>query len=645
MSKFRGEGHKRPQASPSLARNLRRASGLVLVLLTACASPRDYKFPEHDTGYDEHLAKVKTCSFGDDRTDLYEGYDVGNHILEATELGGVAYRAEGGAEDDFGLIFLRIFNCYRNFRGWRHEQQAEFKQVLIYLNGGLNTASKVRQQAEKQVPLMLEDGYYPIFLIWPTGALDTYLEQITFVRNGTRHRDPQIVRGSLYFGADIGQGLARAPVNYVNQLLRFVGTRNPFDDADKREFLLEPEICRPRDPEDGPSATSIAESEEEVCEETDLSRFGIEDCRVTAERNLMTGRDPDRDPGPMLRRLPYYGLFLTRFLSTPLLDAFGKTMWENMVRRTRTTIRRPIEYDIHLADVYEPEQIRIIEEDKQRFPNGIGAFARFFTMLQYCIAPEEPDPDAADQGPTCSRAADPEVRRFWRDVDLTVIGHSMGTIVMNELIPLHPDLPYRNLVFMAAAASIRDTTRAMSPVISRANAVCPQCDASGGSGDRIRDRDNEAPPRFYNLMLHPKNDADELVAWGAVPSGSLLAWIDEMYEGPKTDIDRTMGKWRNLRAAKHVFPKEAQGNMLLRVFNWDGEWSRDHNGDPRCDGLEQGDEADIHPYRFEPPTTHSGFNDDSARFWCPFFWGADKVGWWGRDTEWEAAVCTSGPDS
>ncbi len=600
---------------------------LAPVLLAACASPHDYKFPvkEPDQAYREHRDAVKGCAFVSDKRKeanlsegLYPEYDVENHILEASEQGGIKYDATGDARDDFALSFGRIFNCYLKFRNWalpdkgsKAPPKQEFKQVLIYFNGGLNPASVVRRQAKSQVPQMLRDGYYPIFLVWPTGFIDTYLEQITFVRNGVRRSNPQLLRAPLYLVGDIGQGLARAPVTYLDRLVRAVAARNPFDNEDRREFLLTPDICL-----DAPAAPAA-----EPCrkEQTDVDRFGIENCQITADRNLVTGKDPDTKPGLTLKDLPYYGLFATRFVSAPLVDAFGTTMWENMVRRTRTTIRRPIEFDINLVDVLESdsngltrdEKIAYIEREKRDFPNGLGAFAKFFTMLQSC---------RAEQGNICPDELVGPARESWRDIELTVIGHSMGTIVMNELIPLHPRLPYRNLVFMAAAASVRDSARAMSRAVIEAN----------------DGREQTAPLRFYNLMLHPENDANELVALGAAPSGSLLAWVDEMYENPKTAIDRTMGKWRNLRATRHVFPEDARRNMLFRVFNWASDWEREQSHPPACP---ESGEAAPSPVRFRPPTTHSGFNDDEARFWCPTFWGADKVRWWGPKTGWTAKVC------
>lgn len=72
-----------------------------------------------------------------------------------------------------------------------------------------------------------------------------------------------------------------------------------------------------------------------------------------------------------------------------------------------------------------------------------------------------------------------------RDLRITMIGHSMGTIVVNELLQLFPALPWETLVYMAGAASVRDTARATTPLLEQ-NGGCT---------------------RLYGLMLHPANEA------------------------------------------------------------------------------------------------------------------------------------------
>jgi hypothetical protein len=157
----------------------------------------------------------------------------------------------------------------------------------------------------------------------------------------------------------------------------------------------------------------------------------------------------------------------------------------------------------------------------------------------------------------------------------------MGTIAANELITLLPDLPWERIVYMAAAASIRDTARAVVPLLLR-----------------NEDASRRLKTRFFNLMLHPINDAREHNVYGVLPAGSLLALVDDLYERPKSPLDRTMGRWSNLRYARHVFPAKARKWMLWRVF-------------------------DRAPNNLKPePTRHGDFNDLDHVYWEPGYWGA-----------------------
>jgi hypothetical protein len=74
--------------------------------------------------------------------------------------------------------------------------------------------------------------------------------------------------------------------------------------------------------------------------------------------------------------------------------------------------------------------------------------------------------------------------------------------------------------------------------------------------------------------------------------------------------------------------------MLFRVFSWKGDWSSNEFDTSGCGGTSR---TAVQP--FDPPTTHGAFNDTDARFWCPGFWGADTVGWWGEDSGWNPELC------
>jgi hypothetical protein len=156
----------------------------------------------------------------------------------------------------------------------------------------------------------------------------------------------------------------------------------------------------------------------------------------------------------------------------------------------------------------------------------------------------------------------------------------MGSIVINELVQEFPDLNYRDLVFLSGAASIRDTRSALSPLLSS----------------------RHGKTRFYNLMLHPMNEEREIHYKGAVPSGSLLVWIDEMLQQPDTVLDRTVGQWANMQFGRRAFPAEARQWMQLKVFDWTPQ---------KTDGS------------VLVVTEHGDYNEPGVNFWERSFWSSE----------------------
>lgn len=311
--------------------------------------------------------------------------------------------------------------------------------------------------------------------------------------------------------------------------------------------------------------------------------------RLKPESNVVGAKDVDAHESEVPEFLYYSLLFPVRLVSTPFVHGLGEAAWENSLRRTRTTVRRSVEFNLDRHADWD--------QDWRDFPRGTGVFVRFFKVLEryrtgrgmpcsewHCSTDGEkpkltPDEAAKEQ------EQDKAIAAALAKAKITVIGHSMGAIVINELNERFPRLPYSDIVVMASAASLRETRRVI---------------------DRYFEDVKEAEDaRFYSLMLHPLNEARERQGLGAVPSGSLLMWIDEMYDVPKTPEDKTFGFWPTAKPARRMFGREAQERMLYRVF------SRPHAA------LDQPSN----------PVEHGDFNDDEMCFWRPSFWGVTGTDW------------------
>jgi pimeloyl-ACP methyl ester carboxylesterase len=126
--------------------------------------------------------------------------------------------------------------------------------------------------------------------------------------------------------------------------------------------------------------------------------------------------------------------------------------------------------------------------------------------------------------------------------EIVLVGHSMGAIVVNELIQLYGErLIISNIVYLAAAASIEDYEDTLLPYLAR-------------------HRETE----FYNLMLHPIAERGEIqYEWGDLaPRGSLLTWLDMFLANPETLLHRRVGAYDNYLRALHSTPacKEEDDN-------------------------------------------------------------------------------------
>ncbi|MCW0233193.1 MAG: hypothetical protein OJJ21_06300 [Ferrovibrio sp.] len=385
------------------------------------------------------------------------------------------------------------------------------RKLLIYVHGGLNSEKAIVEAGDltKIVDAMAEDGHIPLFLLWRTGGLETWWEQTSRVRGGQRF-ERTIWDTPVYIATDLAQGVVRAPVTYLKQMGRVF---DYYESSPEHGWKLAGEPGR------------YAEG------------------KVGRRSNIIVHGNVDHEHPKLSEQASYALTFPGRVISSPFVDSLGTTAWENMLRRARTVIHQTAEFDP--ACVYEgsPLAEKLLAE-----PRGTGAFAELFVAIEKWNA---------------GKAKERE------QLQITLIGHSMGTIILGDVIRLFPGLSYRDIVYMGAATSIAEFSRSVVPY--------------------LRDHPDA---RFYNLMLHPQREAMELTAGGAVPSGSLLEWIDEMYEPPKTILDRTLGKWRNVRMTRAILPQDVSGQVVLKVF-----------------GQGPGE-----------PLKHGAFNDAGNCFWNPGYW-------------------------
>jgi hypothetical protein len=213
------------------------------------------------------------------------------------------------------------------------------------------------------------------------------------------------------------------------------------------------------------------------------------------------------------------GDFMLRYgkgaLSSPLRATIGTlgqgqitaASWQVMKRRTSNLL-------------YPPDQFEMCDGQQPCYPgltNNLAAGLFFASLLQRV-----------------------EQRTNYQ-YQITFVGHSMGTMVLNQLFNVHrrawiTSRSIENIIYMGAACSVTECLQAMAPLLQGYEAA---------KADPM--------PRFYNLTLHPLAEIAEEMFWPVVPAGSLLHLIDTHLQSPNTPLDRTMGSQVNVLSTLEIF--------------------------------------------------------------------------------------------
>lgn len=435
------------------------------------------------------------------------------------------------SEAEYDLYLARMMDAIRR-------DTAMPRRIMIVAHGGLNQLRTNLNGADDIAASIRDAGYNPILLIWDSSLQSTYVEHLFFVRQGQRREgSAHVLQGTAHLLSDVGRGVSQAPLTWFEQaddLYRTTAWSTP-------KWRGETHLLRAKY-----EALVSAIGAGTATEEQDLATLRLSVGEYRPTRGEKIGRS-----------LLTIFTAPTKLIGSPVLDAFGGSAWRNMQRRTRTMYHNP--------DEFSP---KVITADRYRAPSG--AVARLATALDSLIIT-----DSVAFANVHGRGARWDRHERW---EITLIGHSMGAIVMNELVRHFYDLPYRNIVYMAAACSIRDWEASVLPYMEEHHGT-----------------------RFYSLMLHPTVEARERNLGDLPPRGSLLEWLDDYMHDPETHVDRMLGKWANMAEATHLIPPGVRNRVYFRVFGY-------------RDALTNHGEGGMKPIK------HGDFLDPDVPFYLPQFW-------------------------
>ena len=253
-------------------------------------------------------------------------------------------------------------------------------------------------------------------------------------------------------------------------------------------------------------------------------------------------------PRDIFRKIHWLATSPLKAVTTPFTYTMAKPAWDVMLRRTSTLFYTK-------QDLKIPGQIQYHSPLEREA--GSGALYKFLNKLE-----EE------------------------TTTDITLIGHSMGAIVVNDIVHLKPNLPYKNIVYMASADSIENFLNKVVPHLY----CSPGKEQEAICGNKIN---------FYSLYLHPDNENREVSWGGTIPSGSLLTWIDGMYTTPKTVLDKRSGRWDNMTRAITLIPEEVRENMHFTIFGIQENKECTEEEGLNCTAQKHGDFGDLPFWREE----------------------------------------------
>lgn len=433
------------------------------------------------------------------------------------------------------------------------------KKIMFFIHGGLNTQvgsikrliedpklaqicnSESKLECEPRYERIKEAGYFPIFINWKSSLIASYGENLFFLRQGKNKPYLGILTSPFVFATDIGRSLLRWPIVASNLLINDVGTM-PFssENTEYSGHIAKELLCRYQYPYEDrdkiPANYKNKWSYEECLDETNGLKFseapwpcpfpwkgskGNNDQQTAVPPKSKTfaisvGNDSRTCSELVFNFAVYIPTLPFKLLTMPIVDTFGTGSWDVMLRH------------VDLLFHTERELRKSSITDMARQNNSLATIPKhggLSLLLQKLAA--EIKADGTDK---------------W---EVTLVGHSMGAIVTNQLIRNYgKNLPIKNIIYLAAAATVHDYEDTIYPYLSE-----------------------DDKRHIYHFMLHPRAEEGESMGVEFASRGSLLIWIDNFLSKPLSPMDRTVGRYDNLIPALHNADTSIRKQISLRVYN------------------------------------------------------------------------------
>jgi hypothetical protein len=407
------------------------------------------------------------------------------------------------------------------------------RRVVFYIHGGMNFITGAIEKGAQLAEEMRgrEGEEYRISICWSSNLFSTYQEHLAGNVEGLSSPTLGLLTAPLTLLSDVGGAIADAPRTLVRILANDVNAAHPWAFSRNRHAVAR--------------MTELQAKPGLGMEHAMNASLGIDERSLRSDAIAM-------DVAAWAVTKP------AKIATAPLIDQLGSGSWRMMLRRTRTMferesriVNRYFERNKDLRELNRvsvengklvrahpltPEQVEFNE--RAHYAARVGAVRLFF--------------EEAEQFIVANRAAG-----TFR-AETVIVGHSMGTIVTNEILARFINIDFDHIVFMAAACSVNDFARVGIPYLRQ-----------------------HPRAQFYNLCLHPAAERSEAqpgkvmladpiyLPLELAPRGSLLVWIDSFLDHPESEGDRTLGRFENAVLMADAIPKNILNRMTLKGFGRD----------------------------------------------------------------------------
>ncbi len=372
----------------------------------------------------------------------------------------------GGTSFDLGIAYevylSEMFSSMNTFFNDQKRLGKENKKIMLFVHGGLNTQVETLERVVQRIrdcdkntksdsadcnkeenlsleekenqrlyKRILQEGYYPIFINWHSWLFSTYMEHLFLIRQGEKRPVLGPLSFPFYLITDIGRSILRSPMIWASitennlktipllspvlnnhrqdQVKRDIACRKKFSNDNDKESLKKC-LGKKITPPDSCLPFSFARKDSPLESINNWVHSGRID--ETGQFNLSTGNDEQTCTQMYLTNSRFVYTSPTKLASVPLIDTFGTSAWNNMLRRVKLLFRSDSEFDKESDN--EGGAAFKAHQDISRGLTRIkptGTLSIFMEKLSEIIRTNNPG--------------------SW---EITLIGHSMGAIVSNEII-------------------------------------------------------------------------------------------------------------------------------------------------------------------------------------------------------------------